>query len=60
MTTDNGHCTTDHTSAVSKIIEKLIRMGWVGHLEKCEMLSERKFEFRKGKSWVSNLLCYYK
>ena len=47
------------TSVVCKILEKLIRKKWVEHLEKHEILSERQYGFRKGKSCVTNLLCYY-
>ena len=49
------------TSVVCKVIEKLIRKKWVVvvHLEKFNMLTDRQFGFRKGKSCVTNLLSFY-
>ncbi len=47
------------TSVVCKVIEKVIRKKWVDHLEKCSMLTDGQFGFRKGKSCVTDLLSYY-
>ena len=47
------------TSIVCKICEEVIKTKWCEFLEGEEILSEKQFGFRKGKSCVSNLLCFY-
>ncbi len=38
---------------------KVNKKRWVEHLEKHEILLERQYGFRKGKSCVTNLLSYF-
>jgi len=40
-------------------LEKLIRKDWVIYFEKHELLAEKQFSFRSGKSFVTNLLSFY-
>ena len=47
------------TSIVCKICEEVIKSKWCEFLEDEQILSEKQFGFRKGKSCVSNLLCFY-
>jgi len=47
------------TSIVCKICEKVIKDHWYRYMEEKEMLSEKQFGFRKGRSCVTNLLSYY-
>ena len=47
------------TSVVCKILEKLIREDWEKMLEEQNMLTEKQFGFRQGRSTVSNLLSFY-
>ncbi len=43
-----------------KICESIIKKKqWVEQLERKNMLNERQFGFRKGRSCVTNLLCFY-
>lgn len=47
------------TSILCKICEETLKLKWTENLESENILSERQFGFRKGKSCVSNLLCFY-
>ena len=47
------------TSVVSKILERLIRKQWVDYLEENELVTQKQFGFRKGRSCVTNLLSFY-
>ncbi len=47
------------TSILCKICEEVIKERWVAHLEKENVFHEGQFGFRKGKSCVSDLLCFY-
>ena len=47
------------TSILCKICEEVIKERWVAHLEEENVFHEGQFGFRKGKSCVSNLLCFY-
>ena len=47
------------TSVVCKILERIIRKQWVDHLERKELISQKQFGFRKGRSCVTNLLSFY-
>ena len=47
------------TSVVCKILERIIRKKWVDHLERHELISQKQFGFREGRSCVSNLLSFY-
>ena len=47
------------TSIVSKICDILIKEKWVRYLEDNKVISNRQFDFRQGKSCVTNLLSFY-
>ena len=47
------------TSVVCKICEKIIRKRWIRYLEGNEMISQRQFGFREGRSCVTNLVSFY-
>ena len=47
------------TSILCKVCEEVIKAKWSEYLERENILSERQFGFRKGRSCVSNLLCFY-
>ena len=47
------------TSILCKICEEVIKLKWTEYLESENILNERQFGFRKGKSCVTNLLCFY-
>ena len=47
------------TSVVAKICEKIIKQVWTRHLEEYEVITERQFGFRAGRSCLTNLLCFY-
>ena len=51
-----------HASLISilcKICEEVIKASWCEFLEREGILCENQFGFRKGKSCVTNLLCFY-
>ncbi len=41
------------------ILEKIIKTKWVEHLERNDIISDRQYGFRFGRSCVSNLLSFY-
>ena len=47
------------TSILCKVCEEAIKEKWSEYLERENILSERQFGFRKARSCVSNLMCYY-
>ena len=47
------------TSILCKVCEDVIKDKWCKYLEGENILNEKQFGFRKGKSCVSNLLCFY-
>ena len=47
------------TSVMCKMLERLIREKWVEMLNKQNMLTDKQFGFRQGRSTVSNLICFY-
>ena len=47
------------TSILCKVCEEVIKAKWSEYLESENILSERQFGFRKGRSCVSNLMCFY-
>ena len=47
------------TSIMCKICEEVIKSKWSEFLENERILNEKQFGFRKGRSCVSNLLCFY-
>ena len=46
-------------SILCKICEEVIKERWMAHLKEENIFNEGQFNFRKGKSCVSNLLCFY-
>ena len=47
------------TSLVAKICEKIVKREWMKHHEEYEVISERQFGFRQGRSCLTNLVCFY-
>ncbi|XP_069169369.1 uncharacterized protein [Procambarus clarkii] len=47
------------TSVIVKVLEKLIKTKWVEHLERNDIISDRQYGFRSGRSCVPNLLSFY-
>ena len=51
--------TVSLTSIVCKICENVIKKQWTEYLEREGIITERQFEFRAGRSCVTNLLSFY-
>ena len=47
------------TSVVGKLCETVIKEKWVKYLEENEIITNKQFGFRQGKSCVTNLLSFY-
>lgn len=47
------------TSVMGKICESVIKDKWVKYLEDNQVISEKQFGFRKGRSCVTNLISFY-
>ena len=47
------------TSIVCKLCETVIKNQWTEYLERNNVISGRQFGFQKGKSCVTNLICFY-
>ena len=47
------------TSVVAKISERIIKDQWVKYLEDNNILTEKQFGFRKGRSCATNLISFY-
>lgn len=47
------------TSVVGKLLETVIKDRWLWCLEENEVVSKCQFDFRKGRSCVTNLLSFY-
>ena len=47
------------TSVVGKLCETVIKEKWVKYLEENEVITNKQFGFRQGKSCVTNLLSFY-
>ena len=47
------------TSVVAKLCEKVIKKRWSENPERRERIAKGQFGFRKGRSCVTNLLCFY-
>ena len=47
------------TSVVAKICERIMKDKWTKFLEDNRILTNCQFGFRKGRSCITNLLCYY-
>ena len=47
------------TSAVSKICEEMIKEQWVKCREENKIVTNNQYDFRKGRSCVTNLLSFY-
>lgn len=46
-------------SVMCKLCEKNSKKQWVEHFEKENIMSESQFGFRRGRSCVTNLICFY-
>ena len=47
------------TSVVAKICERIVKNRWNEYLERNEVINDRQFGFRKGRSCMTNLMCFY-
>ena len=47
------------TNTVGKICNFLIKEKWLNHLEENGVINNSQLGFRKGRTCVSNLLCFY-
>ncbi len=47
------------TSVVAKMCERIVKQRWSEYMEKREILTDRQFRFKKGRSCVMNLMCFY-
>ena len=47
------------TSVVSKLCETIVKNRWVQYLEQENIITECQFGFRKERSCLTNLLCFY-
>ncbi len=47
------------TSVVAKMCKRIVKQRWSEYLEKREILTDRQFRFRKGRSCITNLRCFY-
>ena len=47
------------TSVIGKLCEMIIKDRWVQYLEDKEIITDRQFGFRKGRSCITNLLSFY-
>ena len=47
------------TSVIGKLCERIIKDRWIKFLEEMNILSEKEFGFRSGRSCTSNLLSFY-
>ena len=47
------------TSIVSKLCEIVVKNRWVQYLEQENIITEKQFGFRKGRSCITNLLSFY-
>lgn len=47
------------TSVMCKLCEGVIKDEWLKYLERMKVITEAQFGFRRGKSCVTNLLCFY-
>ncbi len=47
------------TSVEAKMREKKVKNKWTRHLEECEVITDRQFGFRKGRSCLTNFVCFY-
>ncbi len=47
------------TSVMVKVCEKVIKNSWVEYLESNNVIVNNQFGFRKGRSCITNLICFY-